>query len=37
MHRWPAERASFAFGMAYVALWVMVAGVLYGRRIRVQV
>ena len=32
-HRWPTERASFAFGMAYVALWVMVAGVLYSRRI----
>jgi len=37
LHRWPTERASFAFGMAYVALWVMVAGVLYSRRIRIQV
>ncbi len=36
-HRWPTVWASFAFGMAYVALWVMVAGVLYSRRIRIQV
>jgi predicted acyltransferase len=36
-HRWPTAWASFAFGMSYAALWVMVAGVLYNRRIHVQV
>ena len=28
LHRWPTPWASFAFGMSYAALWVMVAGVM---------
>jgi predicted acyltransferase len=35
--RWPTEWVSLAFGFAYVALWVAVAGVFYHRRIRIQV
>jgi predicted acyltransferase len=34
---WPAEWASFAFGIGFVAVWVAVAGMLYQRRIRIQV
>ena len=34
---WPAEWASLVFGVAFVGLWVGVAGVLYDRRIRIQV
>jgi predicted acyltransferase len=34
---WPAEWVSFAFAVAYVALWMAVAGVLYRRRVRIQV
>jgi predicted acyltransferase len=33
----PAEWASFAFAVGFVAVWVAVAGVLYQRRIRIQV
>jgi hypothetical protein len=31
------ELASFAYALAYVAIWTAVAGVLYTRRIRIQV
>jgi predicted acyltransferase len=31
------EVASLAFGLAFVALWIVVAGMLYQRRVRIQV
>jgi predicted acyltransferase len=34
---WPTEWLSFGFAVAYVALWMAVAGVLYKRRVRIQV
>src|SRR5262249_34878186 len=33
----PAEWASLVFGLAFVAVWIAVAGMLYQRRIRIQV
>jgi predicted acyltransferase len=35
--RWGEEWASFAFAAAFVTVWVAVAGLLYQRRIRIQV
>jgi predicted acyltransferase len=34
---WPLERVSLVFGLGYVGLWMLVAGLLYRRRIRIQV
>ena len=37
LHPRPAEWPSLVFGVGFVGLWVIVAGVLYQRRVRIQV
>jgi predicted acyltransferase len=34
---WPPEWASFTFAVVFVGIWIAVAGLLYRRRIRIQV